>query len=222
MVVLGREPGAPTDSITFGLLPVSMNGDEITLAEPKHMLRATVRSPESETGRQARTFEVPPGTYILAHTDFGKPGFWSRDRSAASSPTLSSAIPFGTPPLVALAGVVIGLTVFSIQNGGLPRGTGGAPEDMDLEDYNDGSYRHHFARDGRVVDARAVVFTVAPGAVTYIGDFTAIKTPNAGLRTLSYSYETDFSRVEEPPQLPTSLDVLKRPQDKETRFYHAS
>lgn len=221
MVVLSREPGAPTDAITFGLLPVSMNGDEIGLAPSEQMLRATVRPPESEMGRLARTFEVPPGTYILAHTDFGKPGFWERRSTSSPTPSISSAIPIGTPPVAALAGVVIGLTMMSL-NGGFSSGATGAPKDLDLEEYNDGSYRHHFARNGRVVDARAVVFTVAPGSVTYIGDFTAIKTPSNGVRTLGYSYQTDFTLVEEPPRLPTSLDVIKRPTDEVVKFYHAA
>ena len=221
MVVLSREPGAPTDDITFGLLPVRMNGDEISVAAPNNMLRATVRPPESETGRLARTFEVPPGTYILAHTDFGKPSIWSKRSSSSPTQSASSAIPYGTDPVVGLAAVVIGLTLFSL-NGGYTGGNGGAPKALDLENYDDGSYRHHFARDGRVVDARAVVFTVAPGSVTYIGDFAAIKTPNAGVRTLEYRYETDFSLVEEPPRLPTSLDVIKRPTDEVVKFYHAA
>lgn len=217
MIVLSREAGAPTDGITFGLLPVSMNGNEISLAPPEQMQRATVRPPESDTGRFARTFDLPPGTYILAHTDFGKPNLWSGSSSAGASPDYSTAMTLATTPIIMLP-FVIGVLAANSERS--TTGTAGDAEAFDRG--TGGNFRHHFARDGRVVDARAIVFTVTPGTVTYIGDFNAIKTVDAAVRALGYSYQTDFSGVEEPPKLPTSLDVIKRPTEDVTRFYHAT
>lgn len=218
MAVLKRAPDAPAYDVTFGLLAATVDGDRYGTASDDQAIATTVRPASTELEREVRTFDVPPGTYVLAYTDFGRKSY----QYDGASSGISSAIPPGMPPLAALAAVVIGLTAAAIHTGAFSSERGGVGETAALHYYEgDSRYRHHFARHGKVISNTAVIFTVAPGAVTYIGDFTAVKGRSGGPRILDYSYEPDFSSLAAQPALPTSLAVLKRPEKALTRLYHA-
>lgn len=227
MVVVAREPKAPSAPISFGLLPASINGDAIEVADDDQLIRATVKAASSDDVREIRTFEVPPGTYILALTDFGKRGNYPGPRyrypapgySTTYTPSPYSSAGGNLPPWAALAAIAIGVAAVGIQTGAFSR-SGNEEEAEPIYD-RDGNFRHHFVRDRKVVDDRAIVFTVTPGQVTYIGDFKAKLTPT-GTRTLLYGYNADVPKSDEPPLLPTAYDVHKRPNDAVTAFYHAA
>lgn len=214
MIVLSREADAPQPPMSFGLVPVTIadgkpvpSGDDSVVAE----LVSPAASPD---GRHVRTFDVTPGTYVLARIDAGSKPFKAGGYKS-NSVTFTN---FGMSPLAFGAAVVIGTAIATMAaNPTGSRPYPPAPSGPPVE--TDNKYRTYFAKDGTIFSRDAVIFAVQPGKVTYIGDFRMAKPLSEGPRILDYSYDPDMTTLAEPPTLPISLDTLQRPTKETVRFY---
>lgn len=214
MIVLSREADAPQPPMSFGLIPVTISDGKPVPSGDDSVVEELVSPAASPDGRHVRTFDVPPGTYVLARIDAGSKPFKAGGFKSNSGTFINP----GMSPLAFGAAVLIGTAIATIAanpTGSRPYPPAASSPPVETS----GMFRTYFAKDGTIFSQDAVIFTVQPGKVTYIGDFRMVKPYTGGPRILDYSFDPEMTTLAEPPTLPISLDTLQRPTKETVRFY---
>lgn len=212
MLVMGRYESAPEIDLSFGLMPVTVTNGETVPGDDDSVIEALVSAADAAGQRQVRTFDIAPGTYVVARIDAGSKK--SSGGGYTRGPTITNP---GLSPLAFGAAVLIGASIAAIANPP-PRSFPGARGPGSPYEYNN-KYRAYFAKERTIFSPDAIVFTVAPGKVTYIGDFTMAKHLPDGPRIVDYSYNPDMSTLTQSPSLPVVFTTLQRSDKDTSRFY---
>ncbi|MCR9074147.1 MAG: hypothetical protein NXI18_20960 [Alphaproteobacteria bacterium] len=75
MIVLSREAEAPDTRIGFGVIPVTLADGQAVPSGDDAVVEEFVSPADAIEGRHVRTFDLPPGTYVVARIDAGPKPF---------------------------------------------------------------------------------------------------------------------------------------------------